>query len=781
MLAACGDNPDRHIELPLLSVVVATRNRPETVRASLSRIRALAGIAIEVIVVDDASDGVDPGQLVAAGLADFVIRMPRNVGVDAFNAGVACARGRYLLVLDDDAWPDDSSVGRALVVLEGDRHLGAVSLHPRHPKTRRSEWPFVAQVSEPMSAWPLIGPGSVVRAEAWHAVGGYEAAFFLYSNDTDFALKLLGSGWGVYMDPALVVWHDCPTAVRRPRRWFRLAVRNRIWTVRRHARGIFALKYAVAAWLEAHHRAGFDARRQTHALFGALCGFLGRTPRLPDGVGRSGEGMASIFALRRGRVPAKSSGTAGGRSVLGDVVEEDEVRHVTAVVPSFGRHADIEALLRDLSRLRRGSETFDVIVVDNASDPPLGQVSIPRGLAVEFLRLRANQGGSGGFNAGIERAMQRSNPPTAVWLLDSDVRVCRGALASLLEAVRGRSGLCAAGSAMHDPLERDAYEIGGWVDRRTGRYRPAARGRQSRRTLIDAEYLAATSLLVRTSAIRRVGVLPEAFLNGDDVEWTIRLAAGTGMRLVGVPRSRILHPMGQSPTLARYYQSRNALRPADAAGLPRMARIVRVILEAGRAFAMGTIAQYGLAALHVRGLRDAFRGLPPASPETFELRMASGMQAGVAALARAVQGHGEHSVVLHPRLRLTPSAREDLAAALGAEELAELAGRIRKARVVPPSPLAVRHLWLGLARLLLGPTAPVAIAPIDEHPSVWGCARTVLLVWPGGAELVNGGWRRRSVKAGALAAMCLTYGIGAALRRRPLEPLPQVSPTRRTP
>jgi GT2 family glycosyltransferase len=770
-----GDNSDRRTAPPRLSFVVATRNRLDVVRKSLARLRTVSsGLRFEIIVVDDASDGDDVERLLADGLADQVVRTSRNLGVDAFNAGAACARGQYLVILDDDAWPDSGAVARAMHVLDREPRLGAVALHPNHPDTKRSEWPFVKRMQGPVDDWPLIGPGSVVRASVWQSAGGYEAAYFLYSNDTDFALKLLGMGWGVYMDPAFVVWHDCPTIARRPRRWFRLAVRNRIWTARRHAGGLAAWKYGVASWLEAHLRAGFDPSRHANALLGAACGVLQPAPALTAGLKPGREGMARLFTLRAGRAVATPSNAQVPVTNVDQRASHLDVLRVTALIPSFGRHTDVTTLLGDLLRLRLGTASLDVIVIDNASEPPLATMEVPTGLSVEFLRLKSNRGGSGGFNAGIGRALRRPGPPDAVWLLDSDVRVARGALAALLEALRGRPALCAAGSAMHDPLGSGVYEIGGRVDRKSGRYHPAARGRHAPRTLIDAEYLAATSLLVRASAIERVGLMPNAFLNGDDVEWTIRLAARTQARLVGVPRSVIAHPMGQSPTLARYYQSRNALRPARAAGLSRRARVARVTLEAGRAFAMAVLGRRALAALHVRGLRDGFGGVTPAHPDALPRDASTDTRAGAAALAKSLGTLDQELVYLHPRLRLPPAARENLAASLATEGLPVLARRVLDTPPGELHPLACKDLGRGLARLLLGPTRRIAIAPLDEHPSVWGCARTVLLVWPGGAVIVDGRWRRRSLLAGVPTTKALLYGLGLALRYRGNEPLPSV-------
>ena len=51
----------------------------------------------------------------------------------------------------------------------------------------------------------------------------------------------------------------------------------------------------------------------------------------------------------------------------------------------------------------------------------------------------------------------------------------------------------------------------------------------------SATFLAACCALVRADAARCAGPIPDTFLNGDDVEWFIRMARRTGGRIVAVP------------------------------------------------------------------------------------------------------------------------------------------------------------------------------------------------------------------------------------------------------
>lgn len=298
-----------------VEVIVLSHNRwpalEHTVRRLLDApwMHGSRGGTCSITIVDNASTdgtGVRAEDLLAP-LGARVIRMPENLGVDAFNHAVLLSKADVVIILDDDAVPEDDAVVVALDELARRPDLSAVTLHPRHPKGGKSEWPFAASLHGAASdRWPVMGCANIVRRSAWTLVGGYEKSMFLYRNDTDLALKLLGAGLGVRFDPALVVWHDSPAAAggRKSERWHELATRNWIWMARRHGSGLDALIGGMLGWLWAHALAHASVARHAATLRGAWRGLREPAPAMPAACASDGWAWRSLLRLRFTRRPA---------------------------------------------------------------------------------------------------------------------------------------------------------------------------------------------------------------------------------------------------------------------------------------------------------------------------------------------------------------------------------------------------------------------------------------------------------------------------------------------
>ncbi len=458
---------------------------------------------------------------------------------------------------------------------------------------------------------------------------------------------------------------------------------------------------------------------------------------------------------------------------------------VRAIIPCHNRPDDLRTILGDLrdpsivGEVRGGAE-LSVLVVDNASDPPLDEIvreARHAGLSVEVARSDENLGGSGGFNRGLTHWLSRGVEGDArefLWLLDSDARPQPGCLAPLIEALDRDATLAVAGSALVDPASPTRiFELGGTIDARTGEYvqhTPSTGEAAPRR----CRYVAACSMLVRRAAVEQAGLMSDVFLNGDDVEWCLRLERATEQGVAAVPASRVAHPHpDRMRTIARYYAARNCFPAIDSfsaglsSGQRRRIRRRRAWREIARAAAQVMIGRDDLAALHVNGLRDAAAGVstgaaPAGALQVRPLRPLAELPAAIRECLSAGRARG--------RAVLRRSALPDPAPVL--RDLHRLC--IDPLVLPADDPPAARTI---VSRLLRAPRASVAVVSARARSGDWLLARTIIsVVPPVGAD--PGGFHVAQVRRARTALNLLRLAIrGLSLSRAIARlPLPELAP-----
>lgn len=219
-----------------ISVVVCTRNRPELLRRTLTRLVEIVPIEHELVVVDNAPRD-DQTALVVAGFGDRIrlVVEPTPGLARARNCGLAAAVNRYVLFTDDDIEPEPSWID--VIGATFAAHRGAVcvsgSVLPMSLCTpaelRFQEFGgYVADFCEteyhmsmsppPSQLFPfhprLLGTGAnmAFRAEALRSIGGFDEALgagtaAMGGEDIDVAVRLLLAGHLLVRQPAAVVWH----------------------------------------------------------------------------------------------------------------------------------------------------------------------------------------------------------------------------------------------------------------------------------------------------------------------------------------------------------------------------------------------------------------------------------------------------------------------------------------------------------------------------------------------------------------------------------------------
>ncbi len=218
------DAPDVSVIIPVHGQLGWTLNALDALLPHASR------RGFEVIVVDDASP--DRTASVIAGLAARVpgvslLRRPRNEGfIAAANAGAASARGRVLVLLNNDTrvaagwldalidsfdlFPRAGLVGSKLLYPDGSlQEAGAILWrdgsawnHGRGADPNRPEFCHARRVDY------ISGASIAVPAALWRALDGLDPHFApAYGEDADLAMRVRAAGHEVWYQPTSRVIH----------------------------------------------------------------------------------------------------------------------------------------------------------------------------------------------------------------------------------------------------------------------------------------------------------------------------------------------------------------------------------------------------------------------------------------------------------------------------------------------------------------------------------------------------------------------------------------------
>ena len=219
---------------PRLTVAITTRNRPDVLIEGLRSLRLLDPMALEILVVDDASEvPIEPAVRAALG-PDFpwpvrILRHAVNTGyIPARNELAREAAAPLIMSLDDDArLIDAEGVTRAVAVLDADPEVGAVAF----TQLKTDGTPYVAGGQPSAADYDCVIPSymgyaHVVRKDLFLRLGGYRELFWYYGEEIEFCKRLLASGSKVVHLPGSRVIHDHSPVGRNELSRMRYGCRN---------------------------------------------------------------------------------------------------------------------------------------------------------------------------------------------------------------------------------------------------------------------------------------------------------------------------------------------------------------------------------------------------------------------------------------------------------------------------------------------------------------------------------------------------------------------------
>lgn len=195
---------------PLVSVVMLSWNRKRDVRVSLDHVFAADYPSVEVIVVDNHSTDGTVEMVKANYPSAIVVSLPVNIGIAGWNKGFEIAKGEYILVLDDDSYPEKNalSIGITRMMQEPQCGILAMQVYNQHRQ--------IAQTSSLTQGnnTTFIGCGAILRADILKKIGMFELLLFLYMHEDEFAMRAINAGFNVLYEPKAIVQHINSSAHR---------------------------------------------------------------------------------------------------------------------------------------------------------------------------------------------------------------------------------------------------------------------------------------------------------------------------------------------------------------------------------------------------------------------------------------------------------------------------------------------------------------------------------------------------------------------------------------
>ena len=295
------------VDAPFFSVVVPTHNGLRHLPTVLDALSRQTFGDCEVIVVDDASSDESAQWVTEHYSSVRLIVNRRNLGFAAScNTGAAAARGRYIVLLNNDTEPDDGWLGAlaAAIVAHPDAAIIAskLLLYDRRdtlhttgdllgadgiPRNRGVWEVDRGQYDAPEGAGTIFsgcGGASAYRRDVWQALGGFDEDFWMYLEDVDLGFRARLLECQVVFAPEARVYHRLSASGGDTLASYYVG-RNTIWLIAKNMPRGLLLRHAPQI-VGGQLRIAFDALRNWRGeaaqarLRGQLDGLLGLREQL---------------------------------------------------------------------------------------------------------------------------------------------------------------------------------------------------------------------------------------------------------------------------------------------------------------------------------------------------------------------------------------------------------------------------------------------------------------------------------------------------------------------
>jgi GT2 family glycosyltransferase len=287
------------VDAPFFSVVIPTHNGLHHLATVLDALQRQTFADHEVIVVDDASSD-ESAQFVADRHPSVrLIVNRRNLGFAAScNTGAAAARGRYIVLLNNDTEPQDDWLAELARTIASHPQAAIIAskllLYDRRdtlhttgdllgadgvPRNRGVWETDRGQYDGDTDIFSGCGGASAYRKDVWQALGGFAEDFWMYLEDVDLGFRARLLGCKIVFAPRARVYHRLSASGGDTLASYYVG-RNTIWLIAKNMPRSLLLRNAPQI-AGSQLRIAFDALRNWRGeaaqarLRGQLAGLLG--------------------------------------------------------------------------------------------------------------------------------------------------------------------------------------------------------------------------------------------------------------------------------------------------------------------------------------------------------------------------------------------------------------------------------------------------------------------------------------------------------------------------
>lgn len=246
-----SDLPIPYPDAPTVSIVIINWNGKEHLARCLASLEAQTYRDFEVIVVDNGSADGSVAFLRERYPTVHLICNDRNLGfARANNQGIAVARGRYIVILNNDSQTEPQWLEALVSAAERHPEIGAfaplVLFNDRRDTVDSAGLTIsvlghgvqnllgerVERVAEVHEVFGVSGTAALFRRELLQDVGLFDEDYFAYYEDVDLAWRARLRGWRARLVPEAIVYHAHSATLGRGSPFKkRLLTRNRLWTI----------------------------------------------------------------------------------------------------------------------------------------------------------------------------------------------------------------------------------------------------------------------------------------------------------------------------------------------------------------------------------------------------------------------------------------------------------------------------------------------------------------------------------------------------------------------